>query len=214
MKLDLSQIFDISMPITYDMPVYAGDQEKRPVLEIQSDFHTSTIHESRIHMNLHTGTHMDRTLHMMPEGNTIETLPFGDMITRCRVLDLTDAVDRIDKKDLTDQQIQEGEFILLKTKNSSENILQDEFIYLAKDAAAFLAEQKIKGVGIDALGVERGQPGHETHLTLMHQGIHILEGLRLKEIEAGEYFLSAVPVNIVGAEAAPIRAYLVSIQED
>ncbi len=37
----------------------------------------------------------------------------------------------------------------------------------------------------------------------------ILEGLRLKDIEEGEYLLSAAPILIPGAEAAPVRAYLI-----
>jgi len=30
----------------------------------------------------------------------------------------------------------------------------------------------------------------------------------LKDIEEGEYMLHAAPINIPGAEAAPVRAYL------
>lgn len=214
MKINLDKIYDISMPIYHEMPVYKGKEEKRPVLEVQSDFNTSKAYESRIHMNLHTGTHMDRTLHMIPGGNTMETLDIRDMITKCTVIDLTSVVEKITEADLKEKQIKEGDFVLFKTKNSFEDILETDFIYLEKSGAAYLSDKRIKGVGIDALGIERSQTGHETHLQLMQKGIHILEGLQLKEVEEGEYFLSAAPINIIGAEAAPIKAYLISIQED
>ena len=214
MKINLDKIYDISMPIYHEMPVYNGKEEKRPILEVQSDFTTSKAYESRIHMNLHTGTHMDRTLHMIPGGNTMETLEWKDMVTKCRVLDLTSADEKITAADLKDKQIEEGDFLLFKTKNSFEDILETTFIYLEKSGAAYLAEKNIKGVGIDALGVERAQPEHETHLQLMQKGIHILEGLRLKDVEEGEYFLSAAPLNIIAAEAAPIKAYLIALEED
>jgi hypothetical protein len=62
---------------------------------------------------------------------------------------------------------------------------------------------------IDALGIERSQPNHDTHKILLGAEIVILEGLRLKEVEEGEYLLVAAPINVVGAEAAPVRAILI-----
>ena len=144
----------------------------------------------------------------------METLDWKEMVTKCRVLDLTSVQEKITEADLQDKPIEEGDFLLFKTKNSFEDILETQFIYLEKSGAAYLAEKKIKGVGIDALGVERAQPGHETHLQLMQRGIHILEGLQLKDIPEGEYFLSAAPLNIIGAEAAPIKAYLIALDEE
>lgn len=203
-----SKIYDISMPISADMPVYKGKQEKRPSLKVQSDFQSSTVYESKLEMNLHTGTHLDSTLHMKEDGTTIDTLELSQVITSCKVFDLTEVPDKITDMDLREKEIAPGDFILLKTRNSFENILEADFIYLDSTGAKYLAEKKIKGVGIDALGIERSQPEHETHLSLMAEEIHILEGLRLKEVPEGEYFLFAVPVNIIGAEAAPVRAIL------
>jgi arylformamidase len=37
----------------------------------------------------------------------------------------------------------------------------------------------------------------------------ILEGLMLRNVEEGEYLLHAAPILIPGAEAAPVRAYLI-----
>lgn len=202
------KIYDISMPVSYTMPVYKGKEEKRPRLTVDSDFNSGSVYESRVEMNLHTGTHLDRTLHMIPGGNTIETLDLTRVIADCRVLDLTEVKDKISANDLKGAVIQEGDFLLLKTKNSYEDILEMDFIYLDKTGAEYLAQKKIIGVGIDSLGIERAQPEHETHLTLMQAGIQILEGLRLRDIKAGEYFLFAAPINIPGAEAAPVRAVL------
>lgn len=202
------KIYDISMPITYDMPVYKGREEKRPSLTVQSDFSEGSVYETKLHMNMHTGTHLDRTLHMIPGGSTIETLDLNQVITNCRVIDLTDVSNHITREDLLDKQIESGDFILLKTKNSYSDILEHEFIYLEKTGAEFLKDKAVIGVGIDALGIERNQPDHETHLLLMNSGVHILEGLRLNEVEEGDYFLFAAPINVIGAEAAPVRAIL------
>ncbi len=203
------RIYDISMPVLSSMPVYKGKEEKRPELCIESDFRTGTAYESKLHMNLHTGTHIDRPLHMIPGGSTVESLDLSQVVTPCLVLDLKEVRDKISKEDLIGKRIPEGSFVLLKTGNSFEDILEKDFIYLDRTGAEYLKEHKVIGVGIDSLGIERSQPEHETHILLLGSGAVILEGLRLKEIEEGEYLLSAAPIMITGAEASPVRAYLI-----
>jgi len=208
MKLDFEKIIDISMPVHEKMPVYKGSPEKKPKLYTVSDYNTGHVYESCINMNLHTGTHIDLPLHMLVGGSTVESLRLENCITGCKVLDLTKAKERITASDLADKDIRENDFILIKTRNSFEDILEKDFIYLDKSAAGLLVERKIKGVGIDSLGIERAQPEHETHKLLLGAGIIILEGLRLMNVDEDEYILLAAPVNIVGAEAAPVRAVL------
>jgi arylformamidase len=203
------KLYDITMPITPNMPVYKGLEAKKPYLSTDRDFDTGTAYESRLEMNLHTGTHIDRPLHMIPGGETMGSLNLSQVITPCRVLDLSGVKDRITKEELLKKEIPEGSFLLLKTRNSYENLLESDYIYLERTGAEYLKERKVIGVGIDSLGIERNQPQHETHIQLLGTGAVIMEGLRLKEIEEGEYLLSAAPLNVEGAEAAPVRAYLI-----
>lgn len=202
------KIHDISMTVSHSMPVYKGKESKRPILIVESDHSTGVVYESRLEFNLHTGTHLDAPLHMIAGGSTINTLNLSRIVTECKVYDLIGVRDKITREDLLGLSIEEGNFLLLKTRNSYEELLEKEFIYLDESGAKYLAERKIKGVGIDSLGIERNQPGHGTHIRLFEAGITILEGLCLKDIDEGEYLLSAAPVLIEGAEAAPVRAYL------
>ena len=203
------EIYDISMQIDYNMPVYKGKESKRPLLEVEKDFDNSDIFESKISMNMHTGTHIDSPLHMLKGGKSIQETEPEKMINKCRVLDLVHVKEKITKKDLESETIIEGEFVLLKTKNSFEDLLEGEFIYLDSDGAEYLKEKKIVGVGIDGLGIERNCKEHTTHKILLSQGISIIEGLRLKQVASGEYVLLAAPLNIKGAEASPVRALLI-----
>ncbi len=206
---DKMKIYDISMPILPSMPVYKGKAEKRPELTIDGDFHTGSSYESKLHMNLHSGTHIDRPLHMIPGGATVESLDLSQVVTPCLLLDLTKVKETITKEDLMQKEIPVGSFLLLKTRNSLEDILEKDFIYVDRSGAEYLTERRVIGVGIDSLGIERNQPDHETHILLLGSGAVILEGLRLKNIEEGEYLLSAAPLLIDRAEAAPVRAYLI-----
>lgn len=130
---------------------------------------------------------------MFNEGETIETIDIKQLVRPVKVFDLTDAEENISYEDIKDLAIEENDFVIFKTKNSWDEEFNFEFIYVAADAAKHLAEKKIAGVAIDALGIERAQEGHPTHRTLMGNGAIIMEGLRLKDIEAGQYFMVAAP---------------------
>lgn len=206
----MMRIYDISMSIHNDMPVYKGKASKRPNIRVESDFTSSSAYETRLEMNMHTGTHMDSPLHILQNGEPLDRLDLQKVVRNCKVFDFKGVEDRITAEHLAQKNIEQDDFIILKTKNSYLDILEKEFIYLDKTGAEYLKNKKITGVGIDALGIERSQPGHETHKTLLGSGIVILEGLSLRGVEEGEYFLAAAPVKIANTEAAPVRAVLIT----
>lgn len=202
------KIYDVSMPIEPDMPVYKNKEEKKPVIRVVQDFDTAPARESKVTMDVHCGTHVDSPLHMLPDGGTMKTIPLEQLVGKARVLDFSHVEGGIGKQDLETKDIQAGEFLLMKTKNSGQDEFDFEFVYLKEDGAKYLAEKKIRGVGIDALGIERSQPGHPTHKTLFKAGVIIMEGLRLKEVPEGTYFMVAAPIKLMETEAAPARVIL------
>jgi arylformamidase len=204
------EIFDISVNINENMPVYKNREEKKPKIILDKEYKKDNINESSIHMNLHTGTHLDAPFHTFEKGKTIEELDISQLITPCTVLDLTDISEKITSADLEKFDINKGDFILLKTQNSYDTEFNFEFVFLEKSGAEYLANKKIKGVGIDSLGIERSQENHPTHSILMGEDIYILEGLNLKYVDAGKYKLIALPIKIDGVDGAPVRAVLVN----
>ncbi len=202
------KIFDISMQIDRDMPVYQNRSEKKPVIHVVSDYAQSHSYESRITLDMHTGTHVDAPLHMLEQGETIDQIDLNRLITPCSVVDLSGVSGKISPSDLVSQAIAPGDFILLKTKNSNQPGFVSDFVYLDQNGARYLCDRQINGVGIDSLGIERDQPEHTTHKLLLEAGIIILEGLRLSGIRPGAYLLIATPLKIAGAEASPVRAVL------
>jgi len=203
------KIYDVSMEINEDMKVYKNIEEKKPKLKFLKTFKKDGYNESRIAMDIHTGTHIDAPLHMMDKGQTIENIDLNKLITTCYVLDLTHIKDAITKDDLIDKNIKENEFILLKTKNSYDKEFNFNFIYLDKSGATYLSLLNVIGVGIDSLGIERSQKEHETHHILMKDNIIIIEGLQLKEVPEGRYLMYALPLKIKGADGAPARVVLI-----
>lgn len=200
------KIYDVTAPIFPGMPVYKNKPEKQPSLDSVTNGHVT---ESRLCLDVHTGTHVDAPLHMMNEGSTIETIAIEQLVRNCKVFDLTSVNEKIKKHDLEGLSIEADDFILFKTKNSFDEEFNFEFIYVAEDAATYLAEIGIAGVGVDALGIERAQDGHPTHRALMGKNIVIMEGLRLKDVQAGSYFMVAAPLKLQGTDAAPARVLLI-----
>jgi len=206
-------IYDISMLIEHEMPVYKNLAEKRPTLNVVRNHGSGKIHESRLEMDLHCGTHIDAPLHVIAGGSTLESIDLSKFIRGCKVLDLTAVKERITQDELKEKAIDSGDFILLKTRNSLSNSFDLSFVYLAKSGAEYLTEKGVVGVGIDSLGIERNQPDYDTHKTLLSAGIVIMEGLRLAHVVEGKYTLIALPLKIKGAEASPVRAILIQPNE-
>ncbi len=205
------RIIDISMLIKAGMPTYRDRPEKAPLRTWAARLPHDSVNESVYTINMHTGTHLDAPLHMTDGGQTTaEALPLERLITKAKLFDLSHVEDGIEEKDLAGLDIAEGDFVLLKTKNSSDPRSGGvNFIYLKESGANYLAQKKVNGVGIDALGIERDQPGHKSHHALLDRDIIILEGLVLSDASPGEYTLIALPLKLDGAEGAPTRAVLV-----
>lgn len=203
------RFYDISMTIEPTMTVYKNKDSKRPRFLQSASFDQQGVYETDLHLNLHTGTHVDFPLHTIPGGSTSSQERLEDFYGSCKVLDLTHLVDHISREDLEKYAIEKGDFILFKTRNSFVEPFDYDFVYLDKSGAEYLRDKEVRGVGIDTLGIERNQANHPTHDLLLGNGILILEGLRLALVEPNEYTLTAFPIKIKDVEASLVRAILI-----
>ncbi len=203
------EIIDISWPLHPQMTEY---KDKKTIsFEHIKLFERDDVRESVIHLGSHTGTHVDAPGHFMEHEITIDQVSLSTMVGPCVVLDMTHVDEYIGSDDLTPYALHEGSIVLFKTTNSALELRQPfdpKFVYLAASGAEYLIEKKVKAVGIDYLGIERNQQGHETHMLLFKSSITIIEGLRLGHVQAGHYFFVCLPLAVQGLEAAPARAIL------
>lgn len=211
MKLCFKNCIDISWPISSEITEY-----KNGTSVVFNQFQADNVRSSVITLGSHTGTHVDAPSHFISCGDSIDQVPLQNLIGECVVLDLAHISNAITQHDLEpfEAQITRDAIVLLKTKNS--NLFETgpfctEFIYLDATGAAYLADKKVKAVGIDYLGIERNQPGHPTHKQLLESDIAIIEGLRLQNVIPGTYFFICLPIALQGLEAAPARAILAAI---
>jgi len=209
------KIIDISWPISPDMTTYKDRSivSFEPSKRLEQD----GARETKITLGSHSGTHVDAPAHFFERGDTVERLPLEQLVGPCVVLDLTHVDEKITREDLEQYDLDEGVIVLLKTKNSETSPIapfDSSFIYLDESGARYLAEHQIGAVGIDYLGIERNQSDHATHKTLIRADIPIIEGLRLRGVEEGEYILFCLPLKLVGLDAAPARALLLDDEDE
>lgn len=205
------KIFDISWPIS---SATTGYKDRKVVdLEPTRSFDKDGYRETKITIDSHAGTHIDAPSHFLRDGKTIDQTDLSSVIGRCTVIDMSMVSDGITRDHLENIQINPGDIVLFKTVNSATQPMDrftPGFIYLEISGAQLLVERNVRAVGIDYLGIERNQLEHVTHTTLLKHNITIIEGLRLQEIEPGSYFLCCLPLYIIGIDAAPARAVLIS----
>ncbi len=201
-------IYDISLPISNDLPVWPGD----PTVRIVRDDSLPAV--SEITLSSHTGTHVDAPAHFIAGGATVDQLPLDALVGPAWVVYLPGpgpiTADQLAAADIPDGPIR----LLLRTDNSGRNALvwafETDFVALAPDAADWLLARGIRLVGIDAPSIEplitRGDPVHHT---LLGAGVVIVENLDLTDVAPGAYRLACLPLRIVGGDGAPARAILI-----
>jgi arylformamidase len=206
-----NQWIDISVAVRMGMAVWPGDPA--PAFERVMDQNKGDICTlTHATMGAHTGTHMDSPLHFVPNSPSMEQMPIDATVGTARVIAIQDPV-AIHRAELEPYAIQKGERILFRTANSDRNWgdlpFNEDFVYIARDAAEYLAECGVRSVGVDYLSVGGfKQDSVETHVALLGAGIWVMEGLVLADVEPGDYELVCLPLKWVGAEGAPSRAIL------
>lgn len=191
------RIVDISNDLL-TAEVFAGDPvpELAPVKSIKDG---GLCNLNAIYAGLHNGTHMDAPLHFIDGGDSIEKIPPEVFVGACTVLQVSPGI-------ITGEVVEEYfprniQRILLKSNGRA---------FIHKSAADAMAYQGYTLIGTDSQTVEPPQSNGETHKSLLGHNIALLEGLNLSEVKNGEYFLIAPPVKIATAEAAPVRALLIT----
>lgn len=166
---------------------------------------------SQLSLGVHTGTHVDAPVHFYSDGVGVDQIPLDALIGPARVLAIEHAI-HVTTEELDAANVQPGERILLKTRNSpaawKATVFVEDAIHLSTEAAHWLAERQIKTLGIDYLSVggRAAKNGRAVHHALMRAGIWIIEGLDLTNAPTGPCDLVCLPLKLVGSDGAPARA--------
>lgn len=203
------RIHDITLALSAELPVYPDDPPfvSKPWSSISQG---DSCNLSQITLSSHSGTHIDAPRHFLEHGAGVDELPLGLLVGKALVVEIR-KVKEIGRHDLERLRIKGAERVLLKTDNGrlwNQPGFSKDFAALSLDGARYLVEAGVKLVGIDYLSIESFEGDGEVHRILMGNGVLILEGANLAEVEPGEYDLICLPLKIKGGDGAPVRALL------
>ncbi|MDP4179901.1 MAG: cyclase family protein [Bacillota bacterium] len=212
--MNIKRIIDVSRKIKIGMTVWPGDSGIS-IGRNSSIKEGDVCNVSFINMGLHSGTHIDAPMHYIDDSLDISRLDLSRYIGYASVFEL-DVKECITADHIRDLPLKENDIVFFKTRNSEipeSEEFQKDFVYLDKTAAELLLEKGVKTIGVDYLSIDSFySTGFHSHYLLLSNNIGVIEGLNLKEVSAGKYFFSCLPLNIEGVDGSPARAVLLELE--
>lgn len=202
------EVIDISPLLGPGIPVWPGDTPlSREVLCEISNGASVTL--STVRATVHLGSHVDGANHYADGAPGVEARPLFHFIGRAQVIDAPVAAGaRVMVKDL--RQEVRAPRVLLKT-GTFPNAMEwrDDFAGLTVELVEHLAARGVHTVGVDTPSVDlMSSKDLPAHKAIYRHDLSIIEGLVLRDVEAGEYELIALPLRLQGFDASPVRAVL------
>ena len=210
-------MIDVSLTLRADMVTWPG--EPGPTLEPLSRIaNGDSSNVSLVTFGDHTGTHVDPPVHFIDGANTVDQLPIDALVGPCRVLEFAEQ-GHVTSAWLERASLPPGtERLLFKTRNSARWAdpsapFTRDFSSIDASAATWCVDHRVRLVGIDYLSIEPQGPqkaGYPVHHTLLRASVVIVEGLDLRAVMPGEYFLVCAPLKLARGDGAPARVFLIS----
>jgi len=203
------RLVDLSHVIREEMPVYPGTET--PVLQTGCTVAEHGFLERKITMFSHTGTHMDAPAHMLEAGKYLDDLPVSHFFGRAVLIDAAEGPVELAYVAGFEDAIAGADFVLLRTGWSrywGTDEYFGNFPTLTPEAAAWLADKAIRGVGVDAISVDpMDTRDYAVHMALLGKGLVIVENLTgLEALPAEGLHFSCFPLPFREADGSPVRA--------
>ena len=216
-----TRIYDLSQPVFTNCPQYP-DENPRPA-QVRQFYMLAVqgVNKEIVEMSTHTGTHCDAPYHFFEDGETIDRIPLDTYIGPATILDLRgkepgSAIDRVEVQRFA-ERIAEGIIVLLNTgwghKRANTKEFLTQYVYLGGEAAQYLVNRGVKGVGIDAVSLGGYNDPTKTgapHKTMLGNGKFIVEELCFPDevMDGKDRLFVAAPVRLQGTGGAWTRAML------
>lgn len=203
-------IVDLTHLIEPAMPVYPGTEAPR--LEEANTIARNGFAEKRLSLHSHTGTHIDAPAHMLAGGKTLDDYAIASFYGRAVLADCRIHSGEIGLAHLAGLEtcLKKADFLILRTGWAERWGVQDYFSgfpVLTLEAARKVISLGIKGIGIDAISIDRVDTSDfPVHHLLFNAGILVVENLANLDQVATEFYFGCFPLKIKHADGAPVRA--------
>jgi arylformamidase len=201
------EIIDISLPLETTLAVWPGDTEFDYQLTWKRSA-GSTVNVGAVRMSTHGGTHVDAPFHFADEGQKVDELALTTFVGKAFVVHVQGR-QNISRRDLS-RDLGGATRLLMRTDAWADTRSFPKSIPVVDlDVPDWLGTQGIVLLGLDLPSVDAlDSKDLPVHHALARNHVTILESLSLRGVEEGLYDLFALPLRIVGGDAAPVRAVL------
>lgn len=196
------------MELSSKTPVHLGDP-KIQILSINAGG-TQYCKQSLIHINSHTGTHVDFPRHFIKNGKSKNQIPLETFIGKAVIVKVQ-GISKIEIKNVQkyETEIKECKRVIFCT-NWNQKIGKQNYWEknpeISKELAEWLIKKKIKLVGIDSFTVDNSP--YTVHKILLKKGIVIVENLvNVNKIKQKVCEIIVAPLNLKCEDGAPARVF-------
>ncbi|WP_119068439.1 arylformamidase [Rubrobacter indicoceani] len=208
----MNDIIDITQPLRNGIPPWPGDTPFHFEPTGRLGENGSVVNVGKFVVSCHTGTHIDAPFHYDDRGRRVHELDLELYVGAARVVDLSNVpgLKTVNRAALEAFELSGVERVLIKTNCWTErDVFPEEIVHLTPDGAKYLQTIGVRLVGVDVPSVDGiHSKGLPTHQALNRASIHILEGVVLDEVDAGDYELICLPLPLQSADGSPVRAVL------
>lgn len=197
------KIYDISQEV-FSSDVFPGDPvpKKEMVSQIENG---DVCNLSKLSMCAHNGTHIDAPFHFISDGKTVDKMGLEAFVGMAYVAEHQGVVSYSDAENIIKKARE-------KSEESAKRILVKGEVEVSLEATEAFIKAGILLLGNEPQTVGPKNAPMAVHLALLGAGVALLEGIRLKNVAEGVYFLSSAPLNLGGGDGAPCRAVLIDIK--
>lgn len=206
------KIIDLTHALTDDISVF--NAQEHPTITVAATKERDGFAQKHLSLYSHNGTHMDAPFHVIDDGVTADRMPvtqfFGKAIAiDCRGVDGREIPMEILEKH--EDRLSNSDFVLLNTgwdARWKKTSYVEDFPVLTSEAANYLKQFHLKGVGVDAISVDPVESTQiPVHHILLGAEMILIENLtNLHLLGESEFYFSAFPLKIAAADGSPVRA--------
>jgi kynurenine formamidase len=222
-----TRVIDLSYALSDKLVAWPGDA-KAFEAKVNATVEKNGYFTRSFWMLEHYGTHMDAPAHFPPGKTTLDKIAVEKFFAAAVIVDVRSEAERNPDYQLTVKRIEAwedkhgkipaGAIVVLRTgwasrwpdvaryRNQDANGTM-HFPGFSVEAAKFLLQRKISGLGCDTLSIDPGNsPDFPVHRTVLGAEVFQLENLAdLKDLPEAGAFLIVAPIKLEGGSGGPVR---------
>jgi kynurenine formamidase len=216
------QMIELTHKLSPDVPTWNGSCGF--CLEVKKDY-DDDFRVQQIKMHAGVGTHMDAPSHRFQKGCSMADIPLKQLIVPVCVIDVrakAHADYKVTPQDLRQYEARFGPIAAnslviaftgwsrfwgdSKAYRNVDEEGQMHFPAISSEAADYLLQKDVVGIGIDTLSPDALDPEFPVHQILLGHGKYIIENVAdCSQMPAQGAYCIALPLRMEGATESPIR---------